>query len=467
MRKTGTISLFVLLCGCTVGPDYQNLSVYQDSEISRTLSLQSNCSEISTTWYEGFKDERLNTLIAHSLNSSPTVLSGLEKLRQARTVAAINRANYLPMLDAAGKYDYSKASKNIGLAADTNYFQLGLDASWEIDIWGAGRRLNEQSKALFEQSFYSLQDIKTSLAAEVANTYFLLKTAQEKLRISKNNLKLQRDIYHTVEEKYKAGLADQSAYNQSLYVVETTKVLIPELEYQIEAYKNALAVLAGTLPDNLPVNVLDTKNNPVNHAFKYDTKKLYELPSSVIRNRPDVKAAEKAMVAQNAAIGQAVAALYPNVSISGLFGFQSSSGSKLFNGDSKAYGYIPAVNLPLFHWGQLQNQVELEREKKAETYQTYRQTVLNAVEELSNAIVATQKEYVRNRAQRNAVYSMQKVLTSMKEKYENGLIEFSDLLKTEQDLLTAQNTLAESNGAIYQNIIAFYKATGGGRNAVN
>ncbi len=464
MLKYRHIVLCFALSACTVGPDYQEPAVFENAQIAQALKLTGRDLSISEQWYRQFNDDCLNTLIAASLNNSPTIKSGIEKLRQARTIAAINRVEYLPMLNADAQYNYSKASKNIGLSADTNYFQIGLDASWEVDIWGAGRRKSEQSLAEFEQAFFNLRNIKVMLTAEVANNYFLLKTAQEQLRIAKNNLKLQQDIFQTVQEKYTSGLTDSADYNQARYAVETTKALIPTLEYQIEAYKNALAVLAGVLPDNLPANILDIGRNPVNKAYQYDTANLYNLPADIIRTRPDVRAAERALTAQNAAIGQAVAELYPNFSISGLLGFQSSAGSKLFNSESKAYGYTPAVTLPLFNWEKLQNNVRLQKEIKAETFETYRQTVLQAVEELKNAMTAVQTEYNRNRAQRNAVYNMQQVLISMRDKYENGLIEFSDLLKTEQDLLEAQTTLASSNGAIYQNIIAFYKATGGGYN---
>lgn len=464
MYKSPLFIAAALLTACTVGPDYQQLNPYQDLQIAQSLKLNGRDLSVSKQWYEQFGEEKLNTLISCALANNPTINGGIERLRQARTTAAINRAAYLPLLNAQAKYDFSKASKNIGLTADTNFFQLGFDAAWEIDVWGAGRRLNERSLAEFEQTYYNLHNLKALITAETASTYFQLKTVQEQLKIAKNNLALQRDIYKTVKDKYEAGIADSAEYNQAQYVVETTKALIPSLENQIESYKNALAVLTGTLPDNLPVNVLDMANNPVNRAYKYDTKLLYSLPASIIRSRPDVRAAERQLAGQNAAIGEAVAELYPNVSISGLFGVQSSAGSKLFNSSSKAYGYTPSISLPLFNWGKLQNNVLLQQEILGEYYQNYRQSILQAVEELANATSAVQKEYVRNRSQRNAVYNMQKVLSSMKEKYENGLIEFSDLLKTEQDLLQAQTDLAISNGAIYQNIIAFYKATGGGYN---
>lgn len=464
MYKYVLLSFVVWLASCTVGPDYTRPEFYEDKQIAQSLHLNNKDVKISQNWYEEFQDDHLSELIRHVINNNPSIQIGIERLRQARSVAAINRAQYLPMLGASAKYDWARASKNIGLSADTNYMQLGFDASWELDIWGAGRRLNEKSEALFEQAIYNLRQLKVVLTAETAQTYFQLKTAQEKLKIAQNNLALQRDIYQTVKQKYDAGIADAAAYNQARFVVETTKALIPQLEFEIEANKNALAVLAGTLPDKLPVNVLNHKKNPINTAYQFDRQKLYNLPAEIIRSRPDVQASERALVAQNAAVGEAVAALYPNVSVTALFGVQSKSGSKLFNSDSKAYGYVPSATLPLFNWGRLQNNIELQKQIKAESLQNYRQTILNAVKELADASKSVESEYDRNRAQRNAVYNMREVISAMKDKYENGLIEFSDLLKSEQDLLTAQTSLAESNGAVYQNIIAFYKATGGGYN---
>lgn len=455
---------FVLfLLSCTVGPDYQKKDVYEDSQIAESLKLTGKDLKIDSSWYREFNDQNLNQLIAESLNSSPDVLGGLEKLRQARTMYKIDRTTYLPMFSIAAGYDYLKPSKNIGLAADTDYFKMGFDASWELDIWGKGRRLNEQRKAEFESSYFSLQNIKNVVTSEVASTYFALKTAEEQKRIALNNLKLQQDIFQTVKDKYLAGLADEAAYQQSGYVVETTKALIPALETEIKNYQNVLSVLSGNLPSSLK---LDASKNPIKKAYQYDLRKLFDLPADIIRTRPDVKAAEKAMVAQNAAIGQAVASVYPNVSLSALLGLQSSTSSKLFNSSSKAHSFNPSSVLPVFEWERLQNQIDLEREKLAENYQNYRKTLLTAVQELSDAVTALEKEYEKNKATRNGVYKMRQALKAMREKYENGLIEFSDLLKTEQDLLSVETNLAQSNGAIYQNIIAFYKATGGGYNGI-
>ena len=462
MRKICFVFCFVL-SACTVGPNYRQKDVFEDSQIAQSLKLRGSGLKISQKWYQDFGDSTLDFFIAEAINENADVLSALEKLREARTMAKRAKVQYLPMFDVASNYNYAKASKNIGPSADTNYFSLGFDGSWEIDIWGKGRRLNEQRKAEFENALYTLRNIKNIITAEVAKTYFNIKTLEEKRRIALHNLNLQKDIFQSIDEKYQAGIADESTYHQASYLLEKTKALIPSLEEQIEAEKNALATLTGKLPNTIDEHI-KSKTSPIKEARRYEIKNLLDLPADIIRTRPDVKAAEKAMVAQNASIGQAVASVYPNVSLSGLFGFEAKNMSDLIKSSSKAYSYQPSLVAPIFHWGALQDDIELEREKMAEVYQNYRKTLLSSVEELANAIMALQKEYQTNRASRNAAYNMQKAFEAMKEKYENGLIEYSSLLEVQQDLLGAQTNLADSNGAIFQKIIAFYKATGGGYN---
>lgn len=453
----------LFLSACSVGPDYQKKDVFEDQQIAENLKLKGTSLKISKKWYRDFNDENLNALIDAALSQNSDILISVERLKQARTATKIAKVEYLPTLGLSGGYDYAKASKNIGLTADTDYFLIGFDAAWEIDIWGKGRRINEQKKAEFESTYYSLQNIKNVITAEVASTYFTLKTLEEQRRIALENLKLQNDIFKNIEEKYSAGLATESDYRQSAYLLEKTKSLIPSLEEQIEAQKNALSVLTGQLAQSSDQNIQNNKN-PINQAFHYDIKNLFDLPADIIRTRPDVKASEKALVAQNAAIGQAVANLYPNVSISALFGFQADNLSRLLNSNSKAYSYQPSAVLPLFEWNKLQNTVQLEREKFQESYQNYRKTLLSSIQELANAITGVQKAYLSNRALTNSAHNMQLAYRAMKEKYDNGLIEYNTLLQAQQDLLNVKTELAGSNGNIYQKLIAFYKATGGGYN---
>lgn len=465
MKNNKILSLFtfMLLASCTVGPDYKRPNFVSDDEVAQSLELKNQAVRvIPEDWYKQFNDQTLNYLIKNSLEGSPTVQAAVQKLRQARTTLNINAGKNLPDLNLDTSYNYAKPSKNVGMAIKSNYYQTGLDASWELDIWGGGRRLTEASRALFEAAAANLDNVRITLVSEVANNYISLRTAQEQLRIAKKNLTLQENIAELVADKHKFGLADDIALNQAQYAVENTKSLIPTLEYQVEAYKNALAVLTGVLPGQLAITLEPSHDNMVQRRFEYDIDNLFDIPSKVVRARPDVRIAERNLVAKNAAIGQAVADLYPNVSISALFGYQSIRGTRLFTPNSEAFSYAPQITLPIFHWGQLVNNVELQKEIKEEYVQTYKQTLLNAVSEIKDAIVAVDKEYRKNASQNNSVEHMQNVMDYTLEKYKQGLIDFSDQLTAEQSLLASQLALIESNGTIYKNIIAYYKSIGGG-----
>lgn len=308
----------------------------------------------------------------------------------------------------------------------------------------------------------NLDNVKLTLTAEIANNYFNLRRAQEQLRISERNLKLQQDIYELVKAKNEAGLADDVALNQSRYIVETTQALIPQLKAQLEAYRNALAILVGKLPGELNADVEDASRNLVRRRFDYDIQQLYNLPVSVIRNRPDVRITEQQLVAQNAKIGQAIAELFPSVSISGFLGYQSRNLSSLISSSHDMYSISPAIGLPLFHWGQLSENVELQKSATREKMYQYQSALLNAAAEIRNAVVALEQEYERNSSSNEAVTAQKKVASLTLEKYKQGLIDFSDVLTSQQNLLESENTLIASNAAIYQNIVTFYKAVGGG-----
>lgn len=459
MRKLAVLLSFTA-AACTVGEDFSRPALYNDSVIKQELALK-NGTQPSKSWYALFGDEQLNILIEQGLKNSTDIEQAIAILRQARAELKISQAGFLPQINARGGYNYQKNSKNIGPTADTHYYNAGFDASWELDIWGKGRRQDEAAAAMLKAEEYSLNQVKNVVAAEIASDYVNLKLAVEKLRIAKQNLALQRDIFGVVKSKYQSGLTDDIAYNQAEYLLNSTETQIPQLQSQVEQYKNALAVLSGVLPSQLPLD--SEKRSPIfSNAYQYNIKAMYNLPASVIRQRPDVAAAEQNLAAQNALVGAAVADLYPNVSISALWGYAASSGNSLFNSKSQGYSYEPLLSLPLLDWNRLQNQLNKQKYQKQEAFAVYKKTVLTAVGELKNAMANVQNELKRNRLQNRALANMNKVVAASSEKYRSGLIEFSDFLTMEQKRLQAQNSSLESKAGIFQNLIAYYKASGGG-----
>lgn len=457
----------VLLSACHVGNDYQEPHFITSQQLQENLKFKPPVENITISWYEIFKDSDLNTLIQHAMTENFSIQQGLERLQQSRLNLMIQSKQMLPMIDANGSYNYNKANNKTLYSYDINAFKAGIDASWEIDIWGKGDYISEQYSSLMDNVEYSLFDIKVSITAEVIANYINLREAQEKLNIALRNLYLQRDILQTVKDKHGAGIADSLALNQAEYTVETTKSTIPPLKTQIENYKNAIATLLGVLPSELPVNLDKYKKNITATTLKFDTKKLYQLPLNVIRSRPDIMAAEASIKAQNAAVNEAITSLYPSFNLTATLGFISSSGSSLFNTKNQSYGYTPGLQLPIWHWGQLVNNVELQKHIKEEYMLNYNEAMITAVTEIKNAITAIEQAYKTNTYAQNAFYKMRNIMDLTKNKYDNGLVEFTDVATAEQNFLTAQNALIASNAAILQYITAFYKATGGGFNLCN
>lgn len=464
MFKYIVLSSILILTSCNVGEDYSHNYPVSDKEVQNNLGIKPDEKIIQNNWYEIFKDSDLNTLIQQSMNNNFTVRQGIERLQQSRLNYMIQSKNDYPMLDVTANYNYSKASDNQDYSYDINAFKAGFDVSWELDIWGKGRYISEQYYNLMHNAAYSLLNIRVSITAEIIANYINLREAQEKLSIANKNLRLQRDIMQTVKDKYNAGIADALALNQAEFAVEKTKASIPPLKTQIENYKNAIAVLLGVVPNNLPVNLDKYKKNITNTAFKYNVQNLYNLPLGVIRSRPDIMSAEMSIRAQNAAVSEAITNLYPNASLTATFGFISNSGHSLFDKNSQIYGYTPGITLPIWHWGQLTNNIELQKHIKEEYILNYNEAMLTALAELKNAITAVEQSYKTNAYSQTSLNKMRNVMELTRNKYENGLIEFTDVATAEQDYLNAQNALAESNAAILQYLTTFYKATGGGYN---
>ncbi len=408
-----------------------------------------------------FQDPVLNELLSVSFEGSPTLRQAIARLLQGRENVNIATAAFFPEIDAAGKYNFVKESKNMGYLVQQDYYQLGLDASWEIDIFGGTRRRREAAKANLNAALYSLKNAGVSLMAEVALTYVRLRTTEEQIIQLEENLGYQEQIYRLTADKYETGLASRIDVAQAAYLVENTKASLPPLRYKRETLRNSLALLAGKLPGQLD-DILNKKTvNLINRPFEYDLQKLYDLPLSVVRNRPDVRAAEESLIAQNAAVGAAIADMFPKVSVSGLLGLQSLHSSDLFRKNSYGYSYVPEVSLPIFHFGALWGNVKLQEALKEEQKIAYEQALLSAAAQIRDALLSLEAEQERNFAAREAYFQMRDASDLTRNMYENGLVEYADVLDAEERRLSAQEQMITSNGALYEDIISFYKAIGG------
>ncbi len=456
MRRILLYGTALLTCvSCSVGPDYVRPDFYDEATMARELHFKTP-QPLPEKWYRRLGDSHLDNLVEKGLQNSTDIHTAVERLRQARATLSINTASYLPQAGLKGGYNYDKYSKNIGMAADSHYYTAGFDASWELDLWGKGRRQREADEASVLAAEYTLQDARNVVAAEIAAAYISLLQNMENLRFSEQNARLQQDIFATVSAKYNSGLSDETSYREAQYLLEDAQAQIPQYQAEVEKYKNALATIIGILPSELNLSKLPSKL-----LFPETNKEeLSAFPLYVVRLRPDVAAAEQKLIMQNALVGAAVAELYPDVSISGLWGYAAQGGSKLIRSSSQTYNYAPLLTMPLLDWNKLQNNIKLQESVRQEYLENYKQTVLNAVTEIRNAQTAyeTSKNSTRNKYA--AWQSMQIAAELARKKYESGLSEFADVMRTQQNMLNAQQEYISALAQSIQQLIAFYKAIG-------
>ena len=454
-----------LLCfsvaGCLVGPDYERPRIFQNDELERTLDLKTPAVQTLPFSPQDFKDAQLDALIAEAKENAPDIRSALAHVEAGRAMRLGTIATLFPTLDATEQHTDQKIGKNMGLTPDDNYYQAGISIAWEIDLFGKKRREIEEASATEEQMKAALENVMVAVVAEIGSNYISLRTAQYLLKQTKDDLKIQQELARLTRDKYKSGLSSAIDVNQAEYQVATTQANIPKLETQIETYKNALAVLVGKPAGSLHERLKMTKKNLIVDPFRFDLNKLQSLPVDVIRYRPDVIEMEQSLKAQNARVGQAVASLFPNVSLSALFSFESIHFDNLFRGNSQAHSYRSSITAPIFHFGALWQNVKAEEANMKESMIQYEKTLLNATEEIRNILVGLQKMEMRHKDLQRAWEKMDKAARLARNRYESGLIDYFQVLNAEERRIGAQADLTTSSGALYQNILNFYRAVGG------
>jgi len=457
-----TVSLLCLsVTGCLMGPDYERPLVFQNVELEHILDLKTPAVQTLPFSPQDFKDNELDDLIAEAKENAPDIRTALARVEAGRAMRLGTIATLFPSIDATEQHTDQKIGKNMGLAPDDNSYQAGISIAWEIDLFGKKRREIEEASATEEQMKAALEKVMVSVVAEVGLNYVNLRTAQYLLKQTKDDLKIQQELARLTQDKYKTGLSSAIDVNQAEYQVATTRANIPKLETQIETYKNALAVLVGKPAGSFHERLKMTKKNLVVDPFRFDLNKLKSLPADVIRYRPDVIEMEQALKAQNARVGQAVASLFPTISLSALFGFESIHFDNLFKHNSYAHSYGSSITAPIFHFGALWQNVKAEEANMKESMIQYEKTLLNATQEIRNILVGLQKMEARHKDLQHAWERMDKAARLARNRYESGLIDYFQVLDAEERRIGAQADLTTSSGALYQNILNFYKAVGG------
>lgn len=464
-----SVALLVLLAGgCTVGKDYAPPKVETPgafSQLDGASSIGSN-SDLPdeaklASWWENLNDPVLTGLVQRALASNLDLRVAAERVREARALRGVAEASKYPTVDTSGTAQRQRGSEsinNFGSDRDRSLFDAGLDASWEIDVFGGIRRSVEASRADLEGVMEQERSVRVTLAAEVARNYVELRSLQERQRVLDRSIGAQRDTVKLTQERLDAGIAPKLDVAQSQAQLATRLSQLPDVLRGQRAAVHRLSVLLGAAPGAVAAELMDTTGA----IPKVQAAVASGLPSDLLRRRPDVRAAERRIAAATARVGVAEADLFPKFSLTGSFGLQSDQVGELADLDSRRWGIGPSVRWNLFDGERLRRTKDAAASRERQALLEYQQVVLLAIEEAENALVDLRFAQQRNAALQEAVRANQEAVDLADALYRGQLSTFLNVLEGRRQLFDAEDALVVSDAEVARAVIALYKALGGG-----
>ena len=450
------------LAGCVaVGPDYVPPSTggpaaWSRLEAARAVAGDETPGDLSH-WWQRLDDPLLTELVEEALRRGPDLRVAQARLREARARRTVAAAARFPELGASGGARHSESSEETGSGASRNLYNAGFDASWEADVFGGVRRGVEAADADIEASRADRDAVRVSLAAEVAVNYVEVRAQQILLDVARANLATQSETLQLTDWRAQAGLVSSQDVEQARANREQTRAQIPALETSLAAAEHVLDVLLGLPPGTLHDRLAAPVGLPV-----MPMRTAVGIPAETLRQRPDVRAAERALAAQTARIGVAEAARYPAFRLSGSIGLEALTIGALGNAGAATSTLFAGVTAPIFNAGRLRAQVDIQDAIRERTLVVYEQTVLRALQEVENALVELARNNERGEALANAVDAARNAAALARQRYTAGLIDFQSVLDSERSLLTLEDSLARNRASSVQAFIRLYKALGGG-----
>ena len=457
-----SIIFMVFLSGCVVGPDYRTPVVATpsawQSELSGGLKNGAHESDRLATWWQTLGDPLLSHLVDEAAANNLDLKLATARLREARARRGASEADFLPTVKAGvgAGHTRSSAETGAGVSRTSDSVSAQFDASWELDLFGGKRRALEAASATLDASLENMRDVQVSLLAEVVLTYIEIRSYQARIESTVATIATLTETEQLVGWRLQAGLVNQLDLEQARLNREQTRAGLPALLSSLEQSKNNLALLLGRSGGSLKeVQVqLPMPLAPAGVAVG--------VPAETLRQRPDIRRAERQLAAATAQIGEAEAARYPDLTLSGTLGLQAVSLGNLFNSGAFMYSLAANSAATIFDGGRLKQKVAIQNALQEQALISYQSAVQSALRDVENSLVAYAGEQNRQSRLKDAVKSAQNAEELARSQYAAGLVDFSTVLDTERSLLSLQDQLIQSNAAVISNLARLYKALGGG-----
>jgi len=457
-------AIFAMACvaavmsGCKVGPNFTKPETQMPAgwieKAQQTPQTQPAVEKVNLSeWWKIFNDAELTSLINEAMAANLDVCIAKTRIRQARGNYGIAVSGIGPTLDGGSSYQRGQS----GNTPVSNQYQAGFDSGWEIDIFGGVQRNIESAEAQLQASVESLRDVQVTLAAEVARYYIELRTLQQRIIITKQNLQAQQRSEAVTRKKFEGGFVSGLDVANSRAQVAATSAQIPLLESSERQAIYALSVLMNREPSALLERLSKSATIPIAPPAV-----PVGIPSDLLRRRPDIRMAEANVHSATANIGVAVADLFPKFNFGSSLGWSSADLNTMFNPASRLWSFGPSMSWNIFQSGATLANIDVQKALKDESLLTYRQTVLNAVQEVETALIQSQMEQEHVKALKEAVVQNQKAVEISTVLYSEGNTDFLNVLSAQQSLLNTQSSLIQSSGNVSLYLISLYKALGGG-----
>ncbi|MBN9662982.1 MAG: efflux transporter outer membrane subunit [Acidobacteria bacterium] len=467
MKPALTAVLLLGLAGCALGPDYKrpDVSVPKGFRVPDPQPAASDAASLADApWFEVFQDEQLQRLIREALVSNYDLRDAVARVDAARAVAGITRSYQFPNAGVSGAINFNRLSRNGATALSPNILPeqnrtFGSAAlnllSFEVDLWGKYRRATEAARAELLGAEENRKTVATVLVSDLATAYLTLRELDYALEISERTLATRRDSLQLVQARQGGGVATLLDLRQAEQLVETAAQAIPVLKQQIEQTENRISLLVAKNPDSVVRG----------RSFNEQTlppEVPPGLPSSLLERRPDIRAAEQLLVSANARIGVAKAAYFPQLTLTGVLGGQSTQLANLFTGPSAAWSLVPQVTQPIFTAGRLKNNVRLAEAQRQGALIHYEKTIQTAFTEVSNALIAHRRMRESRERQQALVNALQDRTRLAYVRYRGGVDTQLNALDADRDLFQAELALASIRLDEMLTVVDLYKALGGG-----
>lgn len=457
----------VLLASCKVGPDYTRMDPETGEEWISAGADSASPKDIAR-WWKRFRDPKLNELIERALEANQDLRIARARVAEAAAARRAARSDLFPQLNLGGGATRSRSSENASRTGDfpgisrnltTNFFDLNLDASWEVDVFGGSRRALEAARADEEAAREYAREIRIGVAAEVATAYLELRGYQYRQSVARRNLKSQQETLELTRTRQAGGVASDLDVSRAEAQMESTSATLPVFETGIRSSIFRLGVLLGGTPDSLVNELIQAKAPPV-----APPSVPVGLRSDLLRRRPDVRRSERELAAATARLGVAIADLYPKFTLTGSAGVQSLEADTLFEGRSGVWSLGPSLRWPVFTAGRIRAGIAAQNARQEQAAAAYEKAVYGAIADAETSLVRFGQEQKRLASLTRSVDATRRAARLASERYKAGLENFLAVLEADRQLLAAEDAQAESQTQVNLNLVLLYKALGGGWN---